>query len=146
MLKRTYFAFSRNLNLLYLLDRWLNPYSIGKTVIFNDKPLQVLWTKRANRILGKREQPLFVEMQLFFSCVVKKRVLFHEASSHNSVVVTDKLAVMFRPVEAASCDPVEFAKNYPEKRELDSSSAIKMHARQLSIDYIDEQWVGEFLI
>ena len=146
MLSRTYFAFSRNLSLPYVFDRWLNPYSLSTTIELNNKPLKISWTKRAERALSLRDGPLFVEMQLFFSCVVKKRVLFHNSCEHDSVSVTDSLSVLFRPVEAASCDPVEFAKNFPERRELDSSSAIKMRARSLSVDFVGGEWVGEFLI
>ena len=146
MLSRTYFAFSRNFNLFYVLDRWLNPYSLSQTIELNGRPLKISWTKRAEQILHKRRQPLFVEMQLFFSCVVKKRVLFHDTCEHDSVLVTDKMSVLFRPVEAASCDPVEFAQNFPERRELDSSSAIKMRARSMSVDFVGGEWVGEFLI
>ncbi|MDH3327241.1 MAG: hypothetical protein OEM38_11055 [Gammaproteobacteria bacterium] len=146
MLARTYFAFSRKMNLLYVLDRWLNPYTFTKSVSLNGKQLEVVWSKRANRVLVAREKILYVEMQLFFSCVVKKRVLFHDDCRHDSVAVTDNMFVLFRPVEAASCDPVEFAKNFPEKRELDSTNAIKMRARKLSVDYVDGEWVGEYLI
>ena len=146
MLSKTYFAFSRNANVFYLLDKWLNPYSFKQTIEFNNKSLTVSWTKRAEKILQKRESPLYVEMQLFFSCVVKKRVLFHSLCEHNSVSVTDHLSILFRPVEAASCDPVEFAKNFPERRELNSAGAIKMRARSLKIDFVNEQWVGEYLI
>jgi len=146
MFARTYFAFSRNLNLFYVVDRWLNPYSRSKIIQFNDKPLEISWTKRANQRLSKRHQPIYVEMQLFFSCVVKKRVLFHEVCEHESVFVTDNLRILFRPVEAASCDPVEFAKNFPEKRTLETPGAIKMRARSLLIDFVEGQWLGEFLI
>jgi len=146
MFSRTYFAFSRKLNVLYVVDRWLNPYSFSKTVTLNGKTINVSWTKRANRTLAKRTQPIIVEMQLFFSCVVKKRVLFHDTCEHQSTTVTDNLQILFRPVEAASCDPIEFAKNYPEKKQMDSSKAIKMRAKNLLIDYVEEQWVGEFLI
>ena len=146
MLERTYFAFSHKLNLFYLLDRWLNPYKFSEKILMNDKSLEVSWTKRANQVLSQRNYPLFVEMQIFFSCVVKKRVLFHDSCEHESQFVSDNLRVLIRPVEAASCDPVEFAKNYPEKRELESSKAIKMRARSLSIDYINGEWVGEFFI
>ncbi len=146
MLSRTYFAFSRKLDIFYVLDRWFNPYALRKTISINEKPLEVTWTKRANRELTTRNSPLIVEMQLFFSCVVKKRVLFHDNCDHDATLVNEELSVLFRPVEAASCDPFEFAKNFPEKRGLDSASAIKMRARRLSLDFVDGEWVGEYVI
>jgi len=146
MLEKTYFSFSRSWNLFYKIDRWLNPYRIKKVVQFNEKPLTVLWTGRAEEKLSQRFEPLYVEMQLFFSCVVKKRVLFYDEKKYVPVPVSEKLAVVFRPVEAASCDPEEFAKNYPEKRELDSIPATKMRASSLMIDFVDGEWLGEFQI
>ena len=119
---------------------------MNKTIDFEGKPLKIRWTKRAERVLSERDQPLYIEMQIFFSCVVKKRVLFHDVCEHHAIPVNDNMFVLIRPVEAASCDPVEFANNYPERRELESSRAMKMRASSLSVDFVDGEWVGEFLI
>ena len=36
-------------------------------------------TRRAQEALGRRRRPLYVDMELLFSCLVRKRVLFHDA-------------------------------------------------------------------
>ncbi len=130
-----------------LLERWLHPESCQRLLELRGKPLTVSWTRRAERQLVRRSQPLLAEMQLYFSCVVKKRVLFHEAASCTdleSLAVTDRLRVAFRPVESNSCDPLEFAANFPVKREFVSIGAVKMHPAHLHLDYKGGSWVGEF--
>ncbi|MDH5218242.1 MAG: hypothetical protein OEX19_11125 [Gammaproteobacteria bacterium] len=145
-LNKTYFAISDNLNPYNLFDRWLNPYVHTSQVELYGHPLDVQWTRRAQKSLEKREQPLFVEMQLTFSCVVKKRLIFHDSYEHSSVPVFEKLSLDFRAVEPTSCDPEEFARNYPERRELKSGAARRMNAKKLVFDNKNDQWVGDFFI
>lgn len=146
MLSKTYFALSDNFNPFYLLDQWLNPARYTTNVSMGDGVLEVFLTNRARKALEKRSRPLVVEMQLYFSCVVKKRVIFHDDFQHKSTPVNDLLAVAFRTVEPTSCDPVEFANNYPEKQELNSAAARRMRAKRLVIDYKRSTWQGEFSI
>ncbi len=132
-----------------LLDRWLNPEVQRFELTLRGKPLTVSWTRRAEQQLTRREHPLLAEMQLYFTCVVKKRVLFHEEGLHDElepVEVNKYLQIAFRPVEANSCDPVEFAANFPVKREFASDGAVKMHPSRLHIDYKGGAWSGEFSV
>lgn len=145
-LNKTYFAISDNLNPYRLFDRWLNPYEHTSKIELYGRPLDISWTRRAQKALEKRKQPLFVEMQLTFSCVVKKRLIFHDCYAHGSVPVFEKLSLDFRTVEPTSCDPEEFARNYPERRELKSGAARRMNAKKLVFDYKKSKWVGEFFI
>ncbi|HEB58382.1 MAG TPA: hypothetical protein ENJ01_04100 [Gammaproteobacteria bacterium] len=140
------FGFGEDLNPIYRIGRWLNPFRCRATVSLRNHPLEVVWTRRAERALRRRTAPLFIEMQLYFSCVVKKRVLFHEQPVHDGVTVDERLAVAFRAVEASSCDPVEFARNFPEKRELLSNGARRMHPSRLELDYRNGHWRGAFSV
>jgi len=142
-LKHSYFSIP---SLRDGLRRWLNPYSHHESVQLANNTLVVEWTKRAERALSERAGPLYVDMQLYFSCVVQKRVLFHDSTDHDVMAVNDHLSVMFRPVEAQSCDPQSFADNHPVRRELFSRSATRMRPRVLQIDYSDGDWSGNFTI
>jgi len=146
MKNHSLFSFGPGINPLYFIDKCLNPYNYDKQVELNGRPFSTQWTKRAQAELSKIKQTLIVEMQLYFSCVVKKRVLFTEQANFNVVAVNDKLSIAFHPVESASCDPVEFAKNFPEKRIFDSAASQRMHPKQLKIDFINNAWQGEFTI
>jgi len=133
-------------NPLQALDRWFNPPRHTKTVMLRDKPFEVEWTKRAQRAFERRNKPLIIEMQLYFSCVIKKRVLFHDSYDLESINVNDNITIAFRPVESTSCDPIEFAKNYPVKQQFKSTAASKMRPKYLLVDYVRGKWVGEFRV
>jgi hypothetical protein len=141
-----YFELPSLRHVLQGIDRHRNPYTHGSTLMLRDRPLEVRWTERAERELGKRETPLTAEMQLYFSCVVKKRVLFHDAPDHPGTPVDTRLQVLFRAVESTACDPVAFANNFPVRREFDSAAATRFHPSRLLIDYQAGSWCGEFHI
>lgn len=140
-LRGSYFSVG---NPLRLLDRWLNSYHHYHVVVLGNKNLRVEWTDRANHALQIRSSPLIIEMQLYFSCVVKKRVLFHETSELEVTDVNSSMKIAFRPIQSAVCDPEEFAENYPLGRVLDSPAATKMIPSRLRIDFQQGQWEGEF--
>jgi len=142
----SYFSFTAAYNPLPLFERWFNPYKNSTTVEIKDFPVEVEWTQRAERQLAQRTTPLTVEMQIYFSCVVKKRVLFHETADLDGSNVGDKLTANFSVVESNSCDPVEFANNFPVKNRFNSIAATKMHPKKLTLDYKGGQWLGEFTI
>ena len=140
-LHNSYFAIDSP---LVLLDRWLNPWRHRLVGDLGDYPLLVRWTERAERALSTRARPLAIEMQIYFSCVVKKRVLFLDESGGNVFRFGSTLNLSFRPVEASSCDPVTFAAYYPERRPFTSPAARRMHPRELRLDYRKGRWHGEF--
>ena len=129
-------------------ERLLHPYRHSQKCDYQGKALLIRWTARAQRAMQARETPLLAEMPLYFSCVVKKRVLFQSAdmADVHALSVTPQLRVVMHRVEADRCDPVAFAQNYPARRELDSPAATHMRARQLDIDFRDGQWRGTFVI
>ena len=145
-LQSGYFGLGNTYNPLYRLDRWLNPFSIVKNINETKKLCCVRLTKRAEQALLLRDSPLLVEMQLYYSCVIKKRVLFHDANIASSVCVSDRLGLTFHAVQSTSCDPVEFAQNYPTRQELELVTAKGMFPSLLEIDFKKSKWTGEFYI
>jgi len=127
-----------------LLDRWNNSYCHECPVRLGEKDLLVKWSARAGEALANKPEPLIVELQLYFSCVVKKRVVFHEQVNFETLAVNDRLQIAFRSIRAAKCDPEEFARNYPAGGVLDSSAAAKMIPSWLGLDFRQGQWQGEF--
>ena len=143
--RESYFALGE-LHPLRFIESLFNPYRQLAEAALTGRRLQILATRRAIREQERRRQPLGVEMQLYFSCVVKKRVLFHEGEMPDGERVGDNLILVFRPVEALACDPVEFAAGYPERRQFTSSAAGKMHPSHLRLDFRKGDWHGDFAI
>ncbi len=139
-LRNSYFTIT---NPLSFIERWKHCYRHESQIAFNNKELYIEWTDRAQSQLDQLSQRLIVEMQLYFSCVVIKRVLFHHQSELDAVTVNDQIRVVFRSVQSSVCSPEEFARNYPVARELPAASK-KMTPSRLSIDFKRGQWEGEF--
>jgi hypothetical protein len=142
-LHNSYFAIKSPLE---ILDRWLNPFRHSARLQFRGKELVIRWTDRAEKAFKLRGKPLIAEMQLYFSCVVKKRVLFHDDSTMDKYNVNNKLDISFRSVQSSACSPEEFANNYPVNNEFNSNAAKKMHPSLLYLDYHNGNWKGEFIV
>jgi hypothetical protein len=127
-----------------LLDRWLHSYCHHRSIVLGSKNLRVEWTDRADCALKARTEPLTIEMQLYFSCVLKKRVLFYDSSEMETTDVDNSMRVTFRSIQSKACDPEDFARDYPTGRVLDSPAALKMIPSRLRIDFLAGQWQGEF--
>lgn len=140
-LQASYFSIE---NPLRAVDRWFNRFRHQKTVRVNQRDLEVSWTERAERALQDNRQPLIVELQLYFSCVVQKRVVFHQRAEFETVVVNDRLEIAFRPIASAVCDPREFALNHPAGKDLSQGVAVRMIPRLVEIDYRQGNWEGQF--
>lgn len=142
-----YFGLGNTYNPLYRLDRLFNPFSVEKIITGLNKLCNVRLTKRAELALEQRDSPLLVEMQLYYSCVVKKRVLFYDLDNDKPCVrVSSGLGLSFHAVQSTSCDPIAFAKNHPVKQKLESVTAKGMFPSLLELDYKKSQWTGEFYI
>jgi len=157
-LQASYFSIG---NSVEIIDWWLNPYRYNITSRLHNKDINVFWTKRAQQVLSSQSTSLIIEMQIYFSCVIKKRVLFHERSDSRELdsinvglefehlqplPINGKISITSRSVQSGSCSPIEFAKNYPIIKELTSASAKSMNPRILKIDYKNNQWQGVFTI
>ena len=142
-LAQSYFAIPDPLR---FVERCLNRYERYGMARINDRGIDVFCTARARRELQGREIPLIVELQLYFSCVIKKRVLFHRRSSLTTSPVDANLELAFEAVASAPCDPNEFAAHYPRGTSMSRDKTAAMVPRRVEIDYRQGQWEGVFYI
>jgi hypothetical protein len=129
---------------LQILDRWLNRFKHHQSARINQRDLHICWTERAEAALKANRQPLIVELQLYFSCVVKKRVLFHQQADFDTTSVNSKLQLAFHPVKSAVCDPREFALSHPVGQNLSQGVAARMVPKCVEIDFRRGEWEGQF--
>ena len=121
---------------------------LRNTVQINGRSVSVEWTNAAARELAKRTQPLVVELELYFSCLVKKFVHFHEtAPQRETVAVSDKLAVFFCPVTSTACsfEVADRLGRQPEI-ELDTAQSKKIAPKRVEIDFVRGAWQGNYWI
>lgn len=127
-----------------VLERWFNRFQYCRIVRINQRAVEVKWTARAERELRQLDQGLVVELQLYFSCVIKKRVLFYAGSGFDAIRVNDSIGLTFRSIASAVCDPREFATSYPQGKDLSSGKAARMVPRTVEIDFRQGGWEGQF--
>lgn len=136
-------------NPLRIIDQWLNPFHYKDSIDIRGKKMSIMYSKRAEIALQQRNKPLIAELQLYFTCVVQKRVNFHDAGDANTasletIRANPQLEISYRTVQSNACDPVEFAKKHPVKNELHSKGANSMRPSLFKIDYKNGQWIGDF--
>ncbi len=108
------------------------------------KTIQVEWSAAADKAMNELAAPLMAEMELYFSCLIRKVVRFGAgAATRYSVAVTPKLTVCFRPVVTKACSVSEVEGEPP----VEDFQIVKPEAfvpKKLHIDFRRGQWVGEF--
>jgi hypothetical protein len=124
----------------------INGEPLSKIILINDKPLIVEWTPRAQHELDRRTHPLYVEMELYFSCMVKKYIHFLEQPrSGTPVHVNEKFAVYFRPVTSTECS-MDLAADLGRQPEIElhNEAVSRMLPKRIFADFKNRRWIGEY--
>jgi len=111
-------------------------------ITLHDKSLEVRLTAAAQKALARRDTPLVAEMELLFSCLLRKRVHFGEAAEL-AVPVNDRLAVRFKPVMTRRCSVAEGGAAPPAEC-FPLENPRPYVPNWLAIDYRRGKWGGEF--
>jgi len=111
-------------------------------ITLHDKSLEVRLTAAAQKALARRDTPLVAEMELLFSCLLRKRVHFGEAAELE-VPVNDRLAVRFKPVMTRRCSVAEGGAAPPAEC-FPLENPRPYVPNWLAFDYRRGKWVGEF--
>lgn len=110
------------------------------------KKFTVEWSAAADKAMGELAAPLLVEMELYFSCLIRKVVRFSHASAvRYSVALNPKLTISYRPVVTRTCKVSDIGSD--EEPPVDDFEMIKPEAfvpKHLFIDFKRGEWVGEF--
>jgi hypothetical protein len=108
------------------------------------RAFRVLLSVAAQRALAARSTPLVAEMELYFSCLTRLRVRFYENDPDASAtLVSDRLAVRFRPVVSQRCDLHEVA-GKPPLTDAPLARRAPFVPHWLRLDFKKGEWVGEF--
>lgn len=124
----------------------LNEENVMHTIVhIDDKPVTVELSRKALDALARRETPLLAEMELLFSCLIRKKVRFLDAAdSPGAVPVIDGLALRFHPVMTAVCHVADLGDNAPPLADFPITNPRAFIPHWLRIDYDGARWHGEF--
>lgn len=113
-----------------------------KTKIQN-KLVVITLTKSAEKALSNRKSTLVAEMELYFSCLIRKQVRFRENEEDNMVAAHENLAVRFRPVMTEVC-AVDYEGDEPPLTDFPIQKPEAFTPKWLNIDFKKGEWLGEF--
>lgn len=118
------------------------------TVFLQGKPITASLTPRARRAVESLDAPVVVEMELFFSCLLRKRLRFHHrdtapASVLEPVELYPGLSLLFRPVVAETCN-IDTLEGAPPVKTMPAKRADAFIPKWVSIDHRSGTWSGDF--
>ena len=115
-----------------------------------DKQIELLGRKvtvslssAAVTALARRDKSLVAEMELYFSCLIRKKVRFRENLEGEIVYVTDQLSVRFRPVMTAVCG-IDYEGDEPPLTDFPIKKPESFVPHWLKLDFKKDKWIGEF--
>jgi len=113
------------------------------------KPVDVTLTENARNALSRRTKPLAVEMELYFSCLIRKQVRFSDATNGHEnkpsleTRLNDRMLIRFRPVMTKACGK-DYEGDEPPLTDFPIINTRAYIPHWLTIDYRNGQWSGEF--
>jgi len=122
------------------------PPAMRAHATINGRDVLVEWTARADEAMQARPLPLVLELELYFSCLVKKFVHFRDTAGPRPVSwVNDRLAIYFRPVASTACswETAQRLGRQPEA-EIDTPALRRVAPKRVRIDYRRGSWIGEY--
>ena len=109
------------------------------------KSLKLTISERAQAQLDRRTEPLLLEMELYFSCLVRKRVYVREYIDAEDIAsLNNKLSVRFRPVVTQSCAMREVVRDNPPVMDMPIVKPERYYPHWLTLDYRRGKWLAEF--
>ena len=102
-------------------------------------------SKAAAEQLARRETPLLLELELYFSCLIRKRVYVRESfDGKESIAINDRLSLRFRPVVTQTCAISECERDNPPVRDMPIRKPERYFPHWLKLDYRGGEWHAEF--
>lgn len=120
-----------------------------QTVEILGKQIQVEISKHAERQLKDRKAPPFVEMELYFSCLLRKEIRIRETLREKldeefSAQFSELLHISFRPVMTKSCSVSSCAGEKPPLSDFPIERPLSYIPKWLKLDFKKGEWCGDF--
>jgi len=86
-------------------------------IALGGRELDLRLTRAARKALAQVSKPLTIELELYFSCLIRKRVRFLDAPHEDSVACAalgPQVQMCFRPVMTRACHRAQSHRAHPE--------------------------------
>ena len=112
-------------------------------IILHGKEVSVSISDAARNQLRKASAPLLFDLELYFSCLIKKVCLFSDLKNdENTSRVMDGLYLRFRATMTSQCPIGDFASN--RAADFPSVRQTPYIPNWVTLDFSGNQWVGDF--
>ena len=113
------------------------------------KGIRVELSDKAKTQLLNRETPLFIEMELYFSCLLRKELRIYETLREQVeeafvTQLSDRLHISFRPVMTKSCSVSSCEGEAPPLSDFPIKKPQAYVPKWLKIDFKKGEWCGDF--
>jgi hypothetical protein len=111
------------------------------------KALNIQLTPSAKSRLLALKQPLNVELELYFSCLIRLRVVFPEQPGDDYIPVTsshENLNIFFHPIMTKHCVVDDIRGSDPDTETFPIKKPEKFIPHWLKLDFKNGNWAGEF--
>lgn len=114
------------------------------SIQLDGKSIEVHLSGTALQALEQRQQSLVAEIELYFSCLIRKKVRFYDNDpTESATTVTDRLKIRFRPIMTAHCGR-DYNGDEPPTTDFPIVDASRFVPKHLYIDHQHQQWLGGF--
>lgn len=120
--------------------------TIANRIALGDRALELRLSPRATAALAAPGAPLAIEMELYFSCLLRKRVYFRTEARADVAAqarLNERVTVSFRPVMTKACS-VREAEGAPELETFPLKRVAAFTPHWLALDYRAGRWTGDF--
>jgi len=116
-----------------------------QTIHMIGKSIELELSRAAEKQMAIQQDKVCVEMELYFSCLLRKQVNIKEKiDSDFSVIVSDRLELGFRPVMTQSCSVASCEGAPPPVSDFPIVKPERYVPHWVKLDYRKGQWTGEF--
>ena len=112
-------------------------------VLLNNKLISVTLSDSAQWRLKKTSKPLLIEIELYFSCLIKKVCHFRETENvENCTRIMDGLYINFRATMTNKCAIDDFDKD--KTTDFPIVNQKPYVPKWVSLDFSSKRWSGDF--
>lgn len=121
---------------------------VSKSIIINDKHVLIDMTSDALLAVSQSPAPILAELELYFSCLVRKQLRFRElnelvSGKQTHARVIPGFYVSFGAVTTKTCANLTDA-SVPELEPMPIKHPERFVPDWINIDYRAKQWLGNF--
>lgn len=113
-------------------------------LFFHNKPVEIHLTSAARKAMDSLESHLLIEMELYFSCMIRKRVRFHTQSITNDAQkLINDVYIRFNTVMTKTCSVAD-QEGAPPVTDFPIQKIESFVPHWLNIDFKKGKWCGEY--